>query len=489
MSKQYKPTCYEQIIADLVKNPAQEIFYEDYPEFEQRGHTESEVKTWLDYANLAFFLMNCSGSINQKKAFARAVVSYYRDKTATAMNALLAAAVPLELDLKLDNLPWQLKNIKNNPIINYRLLPDEISTILQAERLGRGFQGNILSYEDQYGKKNVTSVDYRKIVSNLGRRKDIFVVFSGHQQTGPKAAEAIYRYIAINDKLPEGVIFLGLEDNQNLTEFNDSFVIRQQSEYQMYYNELKALGLPGQWLDKLAMIPTDTDTFQNIGLLVNTLKKYRLDHVNLYFISSPAYQLRVASEFAFGLTAREDAPDCHLFIADIAPKKFADKDDAFQALMRGAISMEEYNHLSFDDFRVLSYDKPEMQLLDLTLANCVAHLYREHGKTRFAIPGLTKYPDSFKSLAPLGLGYSYPNVVNELCGTDETIAGILKIMRTLMLDEHDKGISGASQDAQQQWYVNQTGQKLLAQKLTTSNILKNGYHMTVKEFLPEVLLG
>ncbi len=487
MSKQYQPTCYEQIIAELVKNPTAEIFYEDYPEFEQRGHTESEVKTWLDYANLALFLMNCSGNINQKKAFARAVVSFYREKTITAMNSLLGAAVPLELDLKLDNLPWQLKNIKNNPIINYRLLPDEISTILQAERLGRGHQGTILSYEDKYGKKSVVSTGYRKIVSNLGGRKDIFVVFSGHQQTGPKAAEAIYRYIAINEKLPEGVIFLGLEDNQNLTEFNDAFVIRQKSEYQMYYNELKALGLPEKWLDQLAMIPTDTDTFQNIGFLVNTLKKYRLDNVNLYFISYPAYQLRVATEFAFGLTAREDAPDCHIFIADIAPKRFADKDEAFQALMCGTINMEEYNHLDFDDFRILSYDKPEMQLLDLSLANCVAHLYREHGKTRFAIPELVQYPDCFKALVPLGLGYSYPNVVNELCGTDETVAGILKIMRTLMLDEHDKGLSGASQDAQQQWYVNQTGKKLVAKKLTTPNILKNGCQMTVKEFLSEIL--
>lgn len=487
MSKQYQPTCYEQIIADLVKNPTNEIFYEDYPEFEQRGHTAAEVQTWLDYANMALYLMHCPGSINQKKAFARALVTYHHEKTETAANALQAAAVPLELELKPDDLPWQLKNIKNKAIINYHLSADETAAILQAERLGRGRQGEILSYEDKYGKKSVISTDCRKIVSNLGGRKDIFVVFSGHQQTGPKAAEAIYRYIAINGKLPDGVIFLGLEDNQNLTEFNDAFVIRQKSEYQMYYNELKALGFPWEWLDQLAMIPTDTDTFQNIGLLVNTLKKYGLDNLNLYFISYPAYQLRVATEFAFGLTAREDAPDCRIFIADIAPKRFADNEQAFQALMCGAISMEEYNRLDYDDFRVLSYDKPQMQLLDLSLANCVAHLYREHGKTRYAIPGLVKYPDCFKALAPLGLGYSYPNVVNELCGTDEKIAGILKIMRTLMLDAHDTGLSGISQDAQQQWYVAQTGRKLVAQKLTTPNILKDGYTMTVKEFLDEIL--
>lgn len=481
-----RTTCYEKIVADLVKNPNAELFYEEYPEFLQRGHTITEADTWLKYANMANYLMNCSGNINAKKAFARALVAYFANSNEETEKALQKAAEQIELPLDLQNLPVELSDIEGRSIINYHLLPEEIKIILEAEKLGRGQQGEILAYEDQYGKKAVNSVDYRKIISNVGGRKDIIIIFSGHQQTGTKAAEAIYRYVMINGKLPDGIIFLGLEDNQNLTEFNDKFVIRQKSEYQMYYNELKALGIPKAILDKLLMVPTDTDTMQNIGLLINTLNKYGLDNVNLYFVSYPVYQLRVATEFAFGLTQREDAPDCHLFIADIAPKKFVNFEQAFQACMCGDISQEEFNNIDFDDIRILSYDRPDMQLFDLSLANCVAHLYREHGKTRYAIPGLDNYPEEFKALAPLGLGYSYPNVVNELCGTDEKVAGILKIMRTLMLDEHDCGLSGAEQDIQQQWYIAQMGKKLLNQGLTTKNILKKGYNMTIEEFLEEL---
>lgn len=482
---QYKATCYEAVVEKLVSNPTAEIFYEDYPEFEQRGHTVAEANTWLAYARMALLLMDYSGNINAKKAFARALVSYLAKADEATQKALEEAAKSIEFPLDLENLPDEFLALKGTPIINYRLFPEEKEIILNAEKLGRGPQDEI-QLETIFGRETVQSVDYRKIIGNIGGRKDILIIFSGHQQTGTKGAEAIYHYIMINGKLPDGVIFLGLEDNQNLTEFNDEFVIRQKTEYQMYYNELKSLGLPKEWLDKLAMVPTDTDTMQNIGLLINTLKKYGLDNVNLYFVSYPVYQLRVATEFAFGLNQREDAPNCHLFIANIAPKKFENFEQAFEACICGDITQKEFNNIDFDDVRILSYDKPEMQLFDLSLANCVAHLYREHGKTRYAIAGLDKYPKEFKALAPLGLGYSYPNVVNELCGTDEKVAGILKIMRTLMLDEHDCGLSGAEQDVQQQWYVAQMGKKLLAQGLTTKNILKNGYNMTIEEFLEEL---
>ena len=127
------------------------------------------------------------------------------------------------------------------------------------------------------------------------------------------------------------------------------------------------------------------------------------------------------------------------------------------------------------------------RLADLTLANGVAHLFREHGKTRFALPNLGSYPAEYKALAPLFLAYSYPNVMAELCGTDETVSAVLKVIRALMLDAYDEGASGKAWDAQQLENTLNMGYKLAAEGLVSPEILVKGRYMEEDKFLKAVV--
>lgn len=447
-------TVYETLVERVV---ASKKFANLAKQFVARGHTKQDMDLWAQYAAFIGDVCSCAdGSLNQKKEFIRKYVDWCLN--GGDFDKVRAAAAVI-------GYPCESEKRFTLPIPEYRLLPEEIKIIKNAEELGRG-QNTALFYRDGYGHKTAYCVPYKSVAAHEGGRKDVLVVFSGHQETGTKAVECFYNYVRHNHCLPDGIMFLGLEDNQNLTEFNPSFVLRKSSEYRMYLRQAIALGVPKGLLKKLLMAPTDTDTAQNIQLTINTLNKYGMDHVNLIFLSYPVYQMRVMSEFAFGLTQSADAPDCYVRIADIAPKT----EDG-----------------SFEESRYLSYDQPDKQLLDLSLANCVAHLYREHGKSRFALPGYDCYPEEFKALAPLGLGYSYPNVVHELCGTDETVAAVLKIMRTLMLDARDKGLSGEAQDKQQQVLTKLMAEKLCREGFTTPELMKKTRLMNEKQFLAAIL--
>ena len=451
-----KKTCYERFV-ELVLANAQFL---NSNELIERGHSQSEIQAFHNYAEfIKILLANYGGSLNDKKEFMRHYAKWCRFgffHNWEAMKKWAAVIGYPEDKLSRDQFPL--------PMPMWHLTEEGIDLIKKAEQLGRG-EHVVLEYEDQYEEKTACCYPYKRIPYRECGRKDIFVVFSGHQETGTKAVEAVYYYVHRYRQLPEGVIFLGLEDNQNLTEFNPKFEFRKSSEYRMYMRQAIALGLPKDWLRNFLMTPRDTDTSQNIQLLIETLNKYGQDNVNLIFISYPVYQMRVMSEFTFGLAQSKDAPNCYVRIADIAPKK----EDG---------TMREQ--------RFLSYDKPEFQLFDLSLANGVAHLFRERGKTRFALPDYDEYPEEFKPLAPLGLGYSYPNVVHELCGTDETVAAILKIMRTLMLDAHDEGISGQVQDAQQAVLTTQMEHLLWDKGFTDPVLMKKTRLMSEKQFLEVV---
>ncbi len=445
-----KITCYQRLVQAIVEDArtGENVNYEmsAFPGFERRGHSEREFQDWIKTVKWVLNVLNTrDGSLNQKKEFCRQTISLY--------------AVP-----------------------RYRLREEELQIIASAERFGRGDTGEVL----RYGNKNVVSYDYRHIPRQEGGRKDILVVFSGAPESATKATEALYCYIRMHKALPDGIMFLGLEDNQNMTEFNPAYKIRKNSEYRMYLRQMLLLGVPKGLLGKLLMTPKDTSTAENIALIKETLAHYHIDEdVNLICVTYPLYQMRVATELSFGL---QEVENVWVRIADIEPKAFVSAAQGLFALS-GKVEDQNIGRRITENLRIFSYDRIgyDGQLADLTLANGVAHLFREHGKSRFALPNLGTYPEEYKALAPLFLAYSYPNVVSELCGTNETVAAVLKIVRALMIDAYDEGASGKAWDDQQQENTLNTGYKLIAEGLVSPMLLTKGRYMAEDQFLKAVV--
>ena len=448
-----KVTCYQRLVQTIVEDARNGMNFDyemaAFPGFERRGHSESEFRDWVKTVKWVLNILNThDGSLNQKKDFCRQSIS--------------AAGVY--------KVPF------------YRLREEELQIIASAERFGRGDAGEVL----RYGDRNVVSYDYRHIPCHEGGRKDILLVFSGAPESATKAAEAVYHYVRNHRTLPDGVMFLGLEDNQNMTEFNPAYKIRKNSEYRMYLRQMLMLGIPKALLGKLLMTPKDTSTAENIALIKETLAHYHVDEdVNLICVTYPLYQMRVATELSFGLREEKNV---WLRIADIEPKAFTSAAQGVFALS-GKVEDENIGRRITENLRIFSYDRIgyDGQLADLTLANCVAHLFREHGKSRFALPHLGSYPEEYKALAPLFLAYSYPNVVNELCGTNETVAAVLKVVRALMIDAYDEGASGKAWDRQQLVNTLNTGYKLIAEGLASPAVIARGRMMSEEQFLKAVV--
>lgn len=464
-------TCYVQVVYDLVNG--KEPHWEMYPEFAERGHSEKAFNDYVKYVRMALYIVrNMPGNPNTQKEYAQRMLEYVTCPNGINYQKFHAAAEKFGIKNPAAGLSDIEVNAVQAPVPRYRLTEDEINVILTAEEFGSGPLGKVLEYEDRGRKKSVLSVDYRLIKANVGGRPDIFLVYSGHQQTGFKAAEMIYNYIDHNGKLPEGVFHTGLEDNQNLTEFNEKFKFRRYSEADTYASEEEAMGIPKSVTRKMWIRPTDTDTFQNIDVTASIKRRFGIKECNLIIIGYPVYQLRTATEFAWGLSHNPEAPDCYITIADIPTKQYIEA---------------EGSEGTYDDYRVLSYDQPEWQLADLSLANCCAHVFRGIGTERFALPMLKEYPEMFQRLAVMFLGYSYPNVVAELCGENEDVARVMKIIRHLMLCRYDKGMSGAAMDKQEQWYAEKTAEKLESQGLTSRELMEQTRNMSEPEFLRTVL--
>lgn len=445
-----KKTCYEQFVEQVLANSQ----FLNENELLERGHSQSEVQAFYNYASfMKVLLANYGGTLEEKKEFMRHYAKWCRFGFPHNFEALKKWACVIgypEDKLSRDQFPVQM------PM--WRLTSEEIEIIKRAEQMGRG-EHVVLEYEDQYEEKTACCYPYKRIPFQECGRKDIFVVCFRHPEAGVKAVEAIYHYVHHYHQLPEGIIFLGLNYHQNLADYKPHYAFRKDSAYRMFLRQAVALGLPKDWLGKFLIKPHDEDKIQDIDLLIETLNKYKLSNVNLIFVSCPVYQMRVMSEYTFGL---DDGPNCYVRIADVHPK-----------LEDG--SMKEQ--------RILSFDLPEFQLLDLALVNCVGKLFLGHGKERFALPGYDEYPDEFKPLAPLGLKYADPSIVCELCGTDETVAAVLKIMRTLMLDAHDEGMCGQTQDMQQAFIVSNTANFLWERGLTDPVLMKKTRLMSEEQFL------
>lgn len=470
--------CYVQVVYDLFNGIEPKL--ENYPDFAKRSHLGNDFRAWVAYAKMAkYIVQTCTPNLNAQKEYAKAAIEFINKPCNELFKKLDAVAQKLGIKNPYEQISNFEKAAAEFDIPNYHLLPEEYKTILRAEEYGRGKPGVMLEYCGKFGHKQVLSIDYRKIPANKDGRIDVVLVYSGHQQTGHKASELAYQYLKNNGKLPDYIFNIGFEDNQNMTDFSPEFTYRKRSEADTYANEEIALGLPEQWIRQLWLDPTDTDTWQNIKVVALLKKRFGLDKINLIIVGYPVYQLRTATEFAWGLEHAAEAPDCNIIIADIPPKT------------KGMATMEEASCKEFDEYRVLSYNQPLYQLGDLSLANCCAHIHlRTSGndQCRYAIPDLVAYPDEFKPLAPMFMSYSYPNVISAIFGSegeekekDENVAKVMKILRYLQLCKYDEGMSGAAMDVQEQWYVKQTIRKFQQQKLTGMAIIEETRYMDKKE--------
>lgn len=488
----YKPTCYEAVVIALKENPEAGLKFADYPEFAKRGHSEQEFDDWVLHSRLSLYIGKFGGNDNAKKAYIQALIKFVKVQTREneVERRQAAAAIGKEIE-GITVIEW---NAASRQIPKYRLFPNELKALKKAEEFGRGKKVR-LKYQDKFGEKEAFCYPYKKIPCNEGGRPDVIVAFSGHQQTGTKLVEAYYHYMyhayMKNIDMPEVYIAsLGLTDNQGLTDWNPEFCFRKFHEYGMYFAHARFGGLPQGLLDKLRMEDVkDTSTEENIGFLIETLNRYNLSDVNLIFLGYPVYQMRIMTEFAKGFATRENAPNVHIRIADIAPKKFDDEDELLTALVQDKLSQEEFYSLyDFDTFRILSYDRFDAQLFDL-ISNCCANILRQttgENATRFPLPGRESLPDELKPLLQLALAYSYKNIPHELCGTDENVALALKLNRSTMLWQHDCGYSGEIQDKQQVYYAIETNQKLIKEGLVSVKLLTEGPDMEEEEFVDKL---
>lgn len=467
MKENYRP-CYVQVVADLAKG----LKDVSYPEFAARKHPAEDEMIWKLYAQMAIEINRLQGHPNVKKEYARQMIEFIRHPGAESYKPLLNLGAKLGVEHPALQITQEMAEAARYKIPNYHLTEREENVILEAEEYGRGKPGLLLEYDSKFGKKQVVSINYRQIPANQNNRIDVVLVYSGHQQTAHKAVELMYRYLKNNSHFPDYVFNIGFEDNQNMTDFNPSFKYRKRSEADTYANEEVAMGLPESYIRKLWLNPTDTDTWQNIKVVASLKRRFGIEKCNLIIVGYPVYQLRTATEFAWGLEHSEDAPDCNIIIADIPPKK------------KGMATMSEAAGKDYDEYRVLSYDQPLYQLGDLSLANCCAHIHlRIEGKDqiRYKFPWLGEYPEAFKELAVMFMAYSYPNVTRDLCGDDEEVAGAMKILRYLQLCEYDKGMSGKAMDEQEDWYIKQTINMLQREGLTGKGLIDDTRYMDKQE--------
>ena len=126
----------------------------------------------------------------------------------------------------------------------------------------------------------------------------------------------------------------------------------------------------------------------------------------------PAYQKRIASEFAFGFQKMEKNPN-------------KDERVAPTNCIMPVVKTEQNPRL-----RYLSYDDLDGIAQDIIVGNCLAHPYRVSAGGRFDSK-LGKYPEKLKPLLPISLVYSYPNVANELAGTDTKTGTVMKLLRAV----------------------------------------------------------
>ncbi|MBP3687774.1 MAG: hypothetical protein J6J35_05365 [Alphaproteobacteria bacterium] len=364
----YKPTVYEQIVLDYTNSELKD--YKDYEkEWKARGLIKKDYLQYIKDIAYAESLLSLS-DVNIVKA-ANMAKEYVKNRT---------------------------------DIVTFKLSKEEKKTVLEAEDLGRIKNGDVIKY-DGY-EREIKGVDYL----DIPKEADAFVIFSGHPGSGAAAVEAWYNDFKKNGK-PKKLVFLGLHDNQGNTNFSDKKLeFNVKSEVEMYVRFFKACGVHKKFVKECLVTPKDISTADNIEMLAEIRNRFfdKDRDVNFVMFGYPAYQKRIASEFAFGFQHLEDegkVAGTNFYIPDV-PVALKEKD----------------RYLSYDDLNGIAQD--------IIIGNCVAHPYRVSAGGRFDSK-LGEYPEKFKPLLPLSMVYSYPNVANELAGTDTHTASIMKILRAM----------------------------------------------------------
>lgn len=117
----------------------------------------------------------------------------------------------------------------------------------------------------------------------------------------------------------------------------------------------------------------------------------------------------------------------------------------------------------------------------IVIGNCLAHPYRVWAGGRFDSK-LGEYPAKYKPLLPISLEYSYPNVANELAGTDPKVATMLKIHRALQHEvygwenphEVDKTI---------EHNIMQTKREVVRAGLSSAWLMQHGNKLSKNEYI------
>lgn len=364
----YTPTVYEQIVQDYLSAKLKDYSYYE-KEWSSRGYNKKDYLQYLKDIAYAESLLSLpdTGIV----AMANIAKEYVKDRT---------------------------------DIVTFSLTKEEKQTVLEAEDLGRIKKGEIIHF-DGY-EREIRGVDYL----DIPQEADAFVIFSGHPGSGAAAVEAWYNDFKKHGK-PKKLIFLGLHDNQGNTNFNENRLrFNVKSEVEMYVRFFKACGVHKKYIKECLVTPKDISTADNIELLAKIRNRFfdQNKDVNFVMFGYPAYQRRIASEFAFGFQQLEqdrEVAGTNFLIPDVPVVK-KEKD------------------------RYLSYDNLDGIAQDIIIGNCLAHPYRVYAGGRFDSK-LGEYPDEFKPLLPLSLVYSYPNVANELAGTDVRTASVMKILRAM----------------------------------------------------------
>lgn len=373
----YRPTVYEQIVTDYLDG--KELDYNDYKE-------ELSARGWEEKRYFDAYVKD---------------MEYIKD-------------VMEQIDKGEINLRQAADVVKNNhpsnkqDVLYFSLTDDEKKLVLGAEDKG----------SFKYELEKDSSIKYdgydREIkvanANNLPHDTDAFVIFSGHPGSAEPAVEAWFEDVRRTRK-PKKLIFLGLYDNQGNTDFSNSNLrYNTGSEVEMYVRYCRDAGIPEKVIQECLVTPKDTSTEENTALLAKIRNKYfdKNKEVRFAMFGYPAYQKRIASEFAYQFQKMENE-------GKVAPTNFV-----------MPITKPEKNA----DYRYLSYDNLNGIAQDIIVGNCLAHPYRVGAGGRFDSK-LGAYPEELKPLLPISLVYSYPNVANELAGTDIKVATMMKLLRAV----------------------------------------------------------
>lgn len=457
----YKPTVYEQIVTDYLSN--KKLDYDNYKdELAARGWKD---KRYFDaYVEDIEYIKNVMDQQDYKNAildFAKDYLSGKKPSIQDVKDKIASNGWEDTYDKDIDNISLLLGEIKgkeaalsylntkeseniskedrstvdeiSNAIFNHKfnlrqaadvvknnhptkkedvlyfaLTDAEKKLILDAEDKG--------SFKHELENNEIIKYDgYKREIkvapaNNLPQNTDAFVIFSGHPGSAEPAIEAWFEDLKRTGQ-PKKMIFLGLYDNQGNTDFsNKNLKYNTGSEVEMYVRYCRDAGIPEKVINECLVTPNDTSTEKNTVLLAEIRNKYfaKDKDVNFAMFGYPAYQKRIASEFAFQFQIMEDNKT-------VAPTNF---------IM--PVTKTEKNA----DYRYLSYDNLNGIAQDIIVGNCLAHPYRVSAGGRFDSK-LGAYPEELKPLLPISLVYSYPNVANELAGTDTQVGTMMKLLRAV----------------------------------------------------------